>query len=166
MESASLSRDGAFISSDELTSSGTICECLVMPDVLFVRLATSIGRHRPHCCFAGSWVTMRGIEVTEHSAGHAGGQHRPPSPLVEERRAVGVDPGGHLPRIVDVGMIQAADIVVGLTPEHVRETVVAVPTSLPRLSPGTNTIAMRSWFMHLSRSVGGTACPAEVPPIA
>ena len=73
-----------------------------------------------------------GAEVTVHSAGTAGADGGPPSPLVEEARAYGIDLGGHAPRIVNLDMIEAADLVVGLTREHVRETVVAVPSSFPR----------------------------------
>jgi protein-tyrosine phosphatase len=71
-------------------------------------------------------------EVTVHSAGTAGADSGPPGLLVEEARAYGVDLSGHAPRIVNLDMIEAADLVVGLTREHVRETVVAVPSSFPR----------------------------------
>ena len=53
-------------------------------------------------------------------------------PWCEEARAFGIDLAAHVPRTVDAAMIQAADLVVGLTREHVRETVVAVPSSFPR----------------------------------
>ncbi len=73
-----------------------------------------------------------GAEVTVHSAGTVGADVGPPRPLVEEGRAFGIDLAAHVPRTVDPAMIQAADLVVGLTREHVRETVVAVPSSFPR----------------------------------
>jgi protein-tyrosine phosphatase len=73
-----------------------------------------------------------GAEVTVHSAGTVGADVGPPRPLVEEGRAFGIDLAAHVPRTVDPTMIQAADLVVGLTREHVRETVVAVPSSFPR----------------------------------
>ncbi len=73
-----------------------------------------------------------GAEVTVHSAGTVGADVGPPRPLVEEGRAFGIDLAAHMPRTVDPAMIQAADLVVGLTREHVRETVVAVPSSFPR----------------------------------
>ena len=44
----------------------------------------------------------------------------------------GIDLADHVPRTVDPDMIRAADLVVGLTREHLRETVVAVPPSFPR----------------------------------
>ena len=71
-------------------------------------------------------------EVTVLSAGTVGADVGPPRPLVQEGRAFGIDLGAHVARTVDPGMIQAADLVVGLTREHVRETVVAVPSSFPR----------------------------------
>ena len=73
-----------------------------------------------------------GAEVTVHSAGTVGADVGPPRSLVEEGLAFGIDLAAHVPRTVDPAMIQAADLVVGLTREHVRETVVAVPSSFPR----------------------------------
>lgn len=73
-----------------------------------------------------------GTEVRVHSAGTVGADVGPPRPLVEEGRAFGIDLAAHVPRTVDPAMIQAADLVVGMTREHLRETVVAVPSSFPR----------------------------------
>ncbi len=73
-----------------------------------------------------------GAEVTVHSAGTVGADVGTPRPLVEEGRAFGIDLAAHVPRTVDPAMIQAADLVVGMTREHVRETVIAVPASFPR----------------------------------
>jgi protein-tyrosine phosphatase len=71
-------------------------------------------------------------DVTVHSAGTVGADVGPPRLLVQESRAFGIDLGAHTPRTVDPGMIEAADVVVGLTREHVRQTVLAVPPSFPR----------------------------------
>lgn len=71
-------------------------------------------------------------DVRVLSAGTVGADVGPPRPLVQESRAFGIDLGTHVPRTVDPGMIQAADLVVGLTREHVRQTVLAVPSSYPR----------------------------------
>ena len=71
-------------------------------------------------------------DVTVHSAGTAGAGVGSPRPLVQEGRAFGIDLGAHVPRTVDPGMIEAADLVVGLTREHVRQTTLAVPPSFPR----------------------------------
>ncbi len=70
--------------------------------------------------------------VTVHSAGTVGADVRPPRPLVQEGYSFGIDLAAHVPRTVDPDMIEAADLVVGLTRAHVRETVVAVPPSFPR----------------------------------
>ena len=50
-----------------------------------------------------------------HSAGTVETDFGPPPPLVEEGRVFGIDLGAHVPRSVDPGMVQAADLVVGLT---------------------------------------------------
>lgn len=71
-------------------------------------------------------------DVAVHSAGTMGAHVGPPRPLVQEGLAFGIDLGAHVPRTVDPGMIQAADLVVGLTREHVRQAVLAVPPSFPR----------------------------------
>jgi protein-tyrosine phosphatase len=71
-------------------------------------------------------------EVEVHSAGTVETDVDPPRPLVEEGRVFGIDLGAHVPCTVNPGMIQAADLVVGLTREHVRETVVAVPSSFQK----------------------------------
>jgi protein-tyrosine phosphatase len=78
---------------------------------------------------------LRGVgrdDVRVLSAGTVGADVGPPRPLVQESRAFGIDLAAHVPRTVDPGMIQAADLVVGMTREHVRQTVLAVPPSLPR----------------------------------
>jgi protein-tyrosine phosphatase len=71
-------------------------------------------------------------DVRVFSAGTVGADLGPPRPLVQESRAFGIDLGTHVPRMVDPAMIHAADLVVGLTRGHVRQTVLAVPASFPR----------------------------------
>jgi len=71
-------------------------------------------------------------DVTVHSAGTVGADVGPPRPLVQEGRAFGIDLGAHVPGKVDPGMLQAADLVVGLTREHVRQAVLALSSSFPR----------------------------------
>jgi protein-tyrosine phosphatase len=103
-----------------------------MADVLFVctgnicRSPSAALLLRQHLHDAGQ------TDVRVDSAGTAGGDIGPPRPLVEEGRGFGIDLGAHVPRTVSPAMIEAADLVVGLTREHVRETVVAVPPSFPR----------------------------------
>jgi low molecular weight protein-tyrosine phosphatase len=73
-----------------------------------------------------------GADVTVHSAGTMQADVGPPPAFAEEARAFGIDLAAHVPRTVDPAMIQAADLVVGLSREHVRKTVIAVPSSFSR----------------------------------
>ena len=57
-----------------------------------------------------------GAEVEVHSAGTVeADSFGSPRALVQEGRAFGIDLGAHVPRMVEPGMIEAADLVVGLT---------------------------------------------------
>jgi protein-tyrosine phosphatase len=103
-----------------------------MADVLFVCTGNLCRSPSAALLLRQQLGDQAGAEVTVHSAGTVGADVGPPSALVKEGRAFGIDLGGHVPHMVDLGMIQAADLVVGMTREHVRETVVAVPTSFPR----------------------------------
>ncbi len=107
-------------------------ERLVMADVLFVCTGNLCRSPSAALLLRQQLGDGEGGEVTVRSAGTVPADVGPPSALVEEGHAFGIDLGGHVPHIVDVGMIQTADLVVSLTREHVRETVVAVPTSFPR----------------------------------
>ena len=104
---------------------------LGMADVLFV-CTGNLCRSPSAALLLRQQLGDAGSEVTVHSAGTVETDFGPPRPLVEEGRAFGIDLGAHVPRTVDPGMVQAADLVVGLTREHVRETVVAVPSSFPK----------------------------------
>jgi protein-tyrosine phosphatase len=72
------------------------------------------------------------VGVTVHSAGVLGAPFGPPDPLVAEARAFGIDLAGHVPRPFDPGMIAGADMVIGLSREHVRESVLADIPSFPK----------------------------------
>jgi protein-tyrosine phosphatase len=69
--------------------------------------------------------------VTVSSAGTLETEAGPPPLLVEEGYRFGIDLGSHVARKVDPAMIEEADLVVGVAREHVREVVVAVPSSWP-----------------------------------
>jgi low molecular weight protein-tyrosine phosphatase len=71
-------------------------------------------------------------DVTVHSAGTLMPEVGPPRPLIQEGRSFGLDLATHVPRRVDPEMIEAADVVVGLSREHVRQAVAAVPSSFPK----------------------------------
>ena len=70
--------------------------------------------------------------VTVSSAGTLEVDVAPPDLLVEEGYRFGIDLSSHVARKVDPAMIEEADLVVGLTREHVREVVLAVPLSFPK----------------------------------
>jgi protein-tyrosine phosphatase len=75
---------------------------------------------------------MGTTSVTVSSAGTLEAEVGPPPLLVEEGYRFGIDLGDHVARKVDPGMIEEADLVVGVAREHVREVVLAVPESFPR----------------------------------
>jgi protein-tyrosine phosphatase len=102
-----------------------------MVDVLFV-CTRNLCRSPSAALFLRQQLGDAGSEVTVHSAGAVGAGVGTPRALLLEGRALGIDLAGHLPRVVDPDMIRAADLVVGLTRRHMRETVVAVPSSFPR----------------------------------
>ncbi len=103
-----------------------------MADVLFVCTGNLCRSSSAALLLRQQLGDAGGAEVTVHSAGTVGADFGPPHPLVQEGRAFGIDLAAHVPRTVDPGMIQAADLVVGMTREHLRETVVAFPPSFPR----------------------------------
>ena len=66
-----------------------------------------------------------------HSAGTSRTDVVAPRPLLEERHAFDIDLAALVPRTVDPAMVEAADLAVGLTRQHVRETVVGGPILVP-----------------------------------
>ena len=103
-----------------------------MADVLFVCTGNLCRSPSAALLLRQQLEEAGGAGVTVHSAGTVAADFGPPRLLVEEARVFGIDLGAHVPRLVDPAMIEVADLVVGLTREHVRETVVAVPPSFPR----------------------------------
>ena len=106
-------------------------ETLGMAEVLFV-CTGNLCRSPSAALFLRQQLGSAGSEVTVHSAGTMEVGVGPPRALVLEGRALGIDLADHVPRMVDPDTIQAADLVVGLAREHLRETVVAVPSSFPK----------------------------------
>jgi protein-tyrosine phosphatase len=115
-----------------MTSTGTMWECWGMAEVLFVCTGNRCRSPSAALLLRQQLGEADRDDVTVHSAGTVRTDVGPPRPLVQEGRAFGIDLGAHVPRMVDPGMIQAADLVVGLTREHVRRAVLAVPPSFPR----------------------------------
>jgi protein-tyrosine phosphatase len=102
-----------------------------MVDVLFV-CTSNLCRSPSAASFLRQKMGDAGSEVTVHSAGTMEAGVGTPRALLSEARALGIDLVDHLPRVVDPDMIRAADLVVGLTRQHLRETVTAVPSSFPK----------------------------------
>ena len=69
---------------------------------------------------------------TVHSAGVMGAPFGPPEALVKEGHDFGVNLDDHVPRKVDGAMIADADLVIGMSREHVREVVLADPPSFAK----------------------------------
>jgi len=68
-------------------------------------------------------------DVTVTSAGTMAAQGGPPEPLVAEARAFGLDLQSHLPGRAKSSDIAAADLVIGMTRQHLREAVMLDPPS-------------------------------------
>ncbi len=94
-----------------------------MVDVLFV-CTGNLCRSPSAALLLGQHLAQAGIrDVSVHSAGTLCAEVDPPEALVQEGRAFGLDLGVHVPLQVDQDGIEAADLVVGMTREHVREIV-------------------------------------------
>jgi protein-tyrosine phosphatase len=71
-------------------------------------------------------------DVTVTSAGTMDAQGAPPEELVIAADAFGLDLRQHAPRQVEAHDVIDADLVVGMTRQHVREAVVLDPPSFPK----------------------------------
>ena len=115
-----------------MTPTGTMWESWGMAEVLFICTGNRCRSPSAALLLRKQLGEAGRDDVTVHSAGTMGADVGPPRPLVQEGRAFGIDLGAHAPRKVDSDMIQTADLVVGLTREHVRQAVLDVPPSFPR----------------------------------
>ena len=104
---------------------------LLVTDVLFVCTGNRC-RSPSAALLLRRQLGETGSEVTVHSAGTVEVDVGPPRRLVLEGRALGIGLAVHVPHTVDSEMIRGADLVIGLAREHLRATVVAVPSSFPR----------------------------------
>lgn len=109
-----------------------VMQFLGMTDVLFV-CTGNVCRSPSAAQLLQKQLAEAGIAgVTVRSAGTLGADFGPPDLLAEQGATLGIDLSAHVPRKVDPDMIMSADLVIGLTREHVREVVVAVPPSFAR----------------------------------
>lgn len=108
-----------------------MCKGLPVARVLFV-CTGNLCRSPSAALFLQRQLAEAGTEgVTVSSAGTLEAEVGPPPLLVEECYRFGIDLGSHVARSIDPAMIEEADLVVGAAREHVREVVVAVPSSFP-----------------------------------
>jgi protein-tyrosine phosphatase len=74
----------------------------------------------------------RGVSVPVASAGLLGGGDPPPAEVVTVMAARGIDVTTHRSRLVSADDLAAAELIVGLTREHVRYAAVLRPEAWPR----------------------------------
>jgi protein-tyrosine phosphatase len=77
-------------------------------------------------------LAARGVAVPVASAGLLGGGRPPPPEVISVMAARGIDVAGHRSRIVTADDLAAADLVLGLSREHVRHAAVLLPAAWPR----------------------------------
>ena len=70
--------------------------------------------------------------VAVHSAGTRGASFGPPERLVKEAAAFDIDLEGHVPQVIDQAMVGEADLLIGMTREHVREVVLIQTSAFSR----------------------------------
>jgi protein-tyrosine phosphatase len=73
-----------------------------------------------------------GVTVPVVSAGLAGGGRPPPPEVISVLAARGIDVTGHRSRVVTADDLATADLILGLTREHVRHAAVLLPAAWPR----------------------------------
>jgi protein-tyrosine phosphatase len=77
-------------------------------------------------------LAARGVAVPVASAGLLGGGRPPPPEVISVMAARGIDVTGHRSRVVTADDLAAADLILGLTREHVRHAAVLRPAAWPR----------------------------------
>jgi protein-tyrosine phosphatase len=77
-------------------------------------------------------LAARGVAVPVASAGLLGSGRPPPPVVVSVMAARGIDVTGHRSRVVSADDLAAADLILGLTREHVRHAAVLRPAAWPR----------------------------------
>jgi len=78
-------------------------------------------------------LAARGVAVPVASAGLLGDGRPPPPEVVSVMAARGLDVTGHRSRAVTADDLAAADLILGLTREHVRHAAVLEPDAWPRV---------------------------------
>lgn len=81
---------------------------------------------------ASTDVTVRVSSAGIVSAGQPGGGQPPPTAVIDVLAARGVDVSHHRSRVVTPGDLARADLILGVSREHVRHAAVLLPQSWPR----------------------------------
>jgi protein-tyrosine-phosphatase len=77
-------------------------------------------------------LAARGSAVQAVSAGTEGAGHPPPAEVIELMADWGFDVSGHRGRLAAPADLTEADLVIGMTREHVRQAAVVLPEAWPR----------------------------------
>lgn len=77
-------------------------------------------------------LTERGLEAIVRSAGWMTEGAPPPPEAIKAAAALGLDTSGHLSHRLEVSDVAAADLLIGMGREHVREAVVLDPSAWGR----------------------------------
>jgi protein-tyrosine phosphatase len=102
-----------------------------MPSILFVCTA-NICRSVMAQAMLSARLAAQGTPADVASAGVMAGGQRPPDAVVSVLAARGLDVSGHRSHRVTAADLAAADLVLGLAREHVRQATVLRPDSWPR----------------------------------
>jgi protein-tyrosine phosphatase len=100
-----------------------------MADVLFL-CTGNLCRSPSAALFLEHLVQLKGPhDMTVDSAGTMGAIGGPPGRLVKEGAAFALDFSHHVPRRMEVEDIRSARLVIGMTRQHVRESILLEPPS-------------------------------------
>jgi protein-tyrosine phosphatase len=102
-----------------------MCKGRSVSDVLFVCTGNLCRSPSAALLLRQQLAGVGTIDVTVHSAGVAGTSMGPPEALVRVARSFELNLKDHVPRKLESGMVAGADLVIGMTREHVREIVLA-----------------------------------------
>jgi len=103
-----------------------------MADVLFICTGNLCRSPSAEWFLAQRLAEFGPAGVTVESAGTSGTTLGVPPELAQEGAAFGMDLSAHVPRRMDASIITRADMVIGMTREHVRQVVLADPTSFTK----------------------------------
>jgi protein-tyrosine phosphatase len=104
----------------------------VVSDVLFVCTGNLCRSPSAAALFQRQVTQAQTPGITVTSAGTLQATGRPPSGLVEAARVHGIELAAHLPRRMTPEDLARADLIIGMTREHLREVVVLDRTTFGR----------------------------------